>query len=108
MPANKRLRRAAAAGCGVAAAVIAAALVLSSSPDGAQPARPDATESRWESLARAMTAPWPENQEPSGRLGDYTDELPGAFGDHAGTRYGDAVMGYALIQAGVRERDRRL
>jgi hypothetical protein len=108
MPADKRLRRAAIAGCGVAAVVVAAALVLSSSPDGALRARQDAAESRWESLARAMTAPWPGLQEASGRLGDYTDALPGSFGDHAGTRYGDAVMGCALIQAGVRERDRRL
>lgn len=31
-----------------------------------------------------MAAPWPRLQEPSGRLGDYTDALPGAFGEHAG------------------------
>jgi hypothetical protein len=101
-------RSALIAGGGAIAAVVAAALVIGATPDEQRPARQGAAASRWESLARAMAAPWPRLQEPSGRLVDYTDELPGAFGVHGGTRYGDAVMGYALIDAGVRERDRRL
>jgi hypothetical protein len=102
------LSRRAATGAGVLLA-LAVAFVLGASSGGERRVRDhDAPASRWEALARAMAAPWPALQEPSGRLGDYTDRLPGAFGRHGGTRYGDAVMGYALIEAGLRERDRRL
>ena len=98
-------------GAGALVIVLAFGLLRGPAPAGDRRANraADAAEaSRWASLARAMAAPWPAVQEPSGRLGDYTDELPGAFGLHAGTRYGDAVGGYALIDAGVRERDPRL
>jgi hypothetical protein len=54
--------------------------------------------------AARVAAPWPALQAPSDRLSDYVDELPGAIGRRVGTRYGDAVMGYALIEAGLRAR----
>ena len=96
-------------GAGAALVLLGAVLLRDPAPTGDRPTARAAHEAtRWTSLARAMAAPWPAAQESSGRLGDYTDELPGAFGVHAGTRYGDAVGGYALIDAGVRDRDRRL
>ena len=96
------------AGAAALLVLLVAVLLRSASPAGERRAPAQADASRWERLARAMAAPWPDLQEPSGRLGDYTDALPGAFGRHAGTRYGDAVSGYALIDAGLRERDPRL
>jgi hypothetical protein len=46
-------------------------------------------------LDARIAAPWPQLQEPDGR---FRDILGG------GTRYGEAALGYALLQAGVRER----
>ena len=95
-------------GAGALLVLLAVVLLRDPAPAGERRPAGAAPASRWLALARAMAAPWPAVQEPSGRLGDYTDELPGAFGLHAGTRYGDAVGGYALIDAGVRDDDRRL
>ncbi len=84
----------------------AAARRLTRRTSAARPSRPRLRAgSGWRARWRRRG---PTLQEPSGRLGDYTDALPGAFGRHAGTRYGDAVSGYALIDAGLRERDPRL
>jgi hypothetical protein len=46
-------------------------------------------------LDARIAAPWPRLQEPDGR---FRDILGG------GTRYGEAALGYALLQTGVRER----
>lgn len=49
-------------------------------------------------LSRALSAPWPGHQRRNG-----------SFDERLGTsRYGDAVLGYGLLQAGVRDRNRRL
>jgi hypothetical protein len=52
-----------------------------------------------------MAAPWPDVQRPTGNLPDYLDGFNNPF---EGTRYGDAMMGWALIQTGLREDDRAL
>ena len=53
------------------------------------------------SLCREMAAPWPGLQFPNGTYPDYLhhDEAP------ASTRYGEAMLGYGLLQTGVREDD---
>src|SRR4051812_33640189 len=79
-----------------AAAATAFAFLITLIPAGG--ARADRAE--WESLAHDMAAPWPSQQESSGNLPD------GYFGK-ATTNYGNAVMGYGLLQTGVREHDRR-
>jgi hypothetical protein len=52
-------------------------------------------------LARAMAAPWPALQLAEGTFPDYLhgDRPPRS------TRYGEAVLGYALLQTGLRESD---
>jgi hypothetical protein len=52
-------------------------------------------------LAREMAAPWPGLQLQEGTFPDYLhgDKPPRS------TRYGEAVLGYALIQTGLREQD---
>jgi hypothetical protein len=59
----------------------------------------------WSELARTMAAPWPGIQSPSGGLADYLDDVSAVYGGYRGSRYGDAMMGYALLQTGLRERD---
>jgi hypothetical protein len=64
---------------------------------------------QWRALAREMAAPWPAIQQEKGNYPDYLDGI--VYGnnrpqDWVGTRYGDALMGYALIQVGLREGDR--
>jgi hypothetical protein len=56
------------------------------------------------SLCREMAAPWPGLQFPNGTFPDYLhhDEAP------ASTRYGEAMLGYGLLQTGVREDDHAL
>jgi hypothetical protein len=53
------------------------------------------------SLCAAMAAPWPGLQFANGTFPDYLhhDEAP------ASTRYGEAMLGYGLLQTGVREGD---
>jgi hypothetical protein len=81
------------AGLLVAAAIVAA-------PAGA--ARAD-----WVAHANEIAEPWPDLQQRDGEYPDYTDdEIPHQHGD--GTRYGDSVLGWALIQRGFREKDQRL
>jgi hypothetical protein len=45
-----------------------------------------------------MARPWPLAQSRSGTYRDYTDDSPVV----PDTRYGDAMMGYALVRAGLR------
>lgn len=45
-----------------------------------------------------MARPWPSIQRRSGTYPDYTDDSPVV----PDTRYGDAMMGYALVRAGLR------
>jgi hypothetical protein len=78
------------------------------------PATPDAsatgseTSTDWKALAARMAAPWPGLQKDSGELIDYMDEYTNPGGKPGGTRYGDALMGYGLIQAGLREDNKTL
>ena len=53
------------------------------------------------SLCQQMAAPWPGLQFANGTFPDYLhhDEAP------ASTRYGEAMLGYGLLQTGVREHD---
>ena len=62
-------------------------------------------EARWRSYSRAMAAPWPAIQRDTGNLPDYLDGLNNPF---EGTRYGDAMIGWGLLQVGLRDRDDRL
>jgi len=68
----------------------------SSVPDAAPAARAD-----WIALSRKLAAPWPDIQLPSGRMPDPLRE-----GDPG--RYGDGMIGLALLQTGTRDRNRRL
>ena len=52
-----------------------------------------------------MAAPWPAIQRPDGSLPDYLDAVSDSYGGFPDTRYGNALMGYALLQTGLRERD---
>ena len=64
---------------------------------------------RWAKLAADLAAPWPDLQikegKFAGRFPDYTDRYIKGF---PLTRYGEAVLGYALVQTGAREGDDRL
>ena len=64
---------------------------------------------QWRRLALAMARPWPALQVKSGpqagRFPDYTDRFIKGF---PLTRYGESVLGYALVQTGVREGEDRL
>ena len=51
-----------------------------------------------------MARPWPSAQRRSGTYIDYTDDSPTV----PDTRYGDAMMGYALVRAGRRLDDPKL
>src|SRR4051794_10514894 len=69
--------------------------------------RPHGPRAQWLHLARALAAPWPRLQRRAGNFPDFTDGLiPGQSG--ADTRYGDAVLGWALMEQGRRTRGRRL
>jgi hypothetical protein len=81
----------------LAIALALAALALAATPAGA------ADSSDWSELAGQAASPWPDLQKSSGELIDYMDEYTNPGGKPGGTRYGDAMMGYALIQTGIRE-----
>jgi hypothetical protein len=85
------------------AAALAASLVL-----GLAPAAPSAAEAEWAALAHEIGKPWPALQRSDGELVDYMDEYTNPTGKPGGTRYGDALMGYALVQTGLRAKDRAL
>jgi hypothetical protein len=61
-----------------------------------------ATSTDWENLADQIAGPWPNLQKGEGELVDYMDEYTNPGGKPGGTRYGDALMGYALLQTGLR------
>jgi hypothetical protein len=86
----------------IVAAAVAALACLAAAPAAL------AGSAEWEPLAAQMAAPWPDLQQGSGELVDYMDEYTNPTGKPGGTRYGDALMGYALIQTGLRTDDRRL
>lgn len=85
------------AGRGAAMALVVVAVaggVLAGSAHAAVP-------ERWDSLSRDIAAAWPAQQDANGRFRDYTDRYYGT--EFAYSRYGDAMLGYALIQTGVRD-----
>lgn len=65
---------------------------------GAAPAEAAPATDRWRTFSDAMADPWPELQREDGSFIDYVG--------HRKIRYGDAMMGYALLQSGIRDRDR--
>ncbi|MEJ7715298.1 MAG: hypothetical protein WKF40_06175 [Thermoleophilaceae bacterium] len=86
-------------------AAAAAALALLTLVVLAAPASAEVPE-RWDTLSREIAAAWPDQQGSNGRFRDYTDRFFGS--EYAYTRYGDAMLGYALIQTGVRDREPEL
>ncbi len=56
---------------------------------------------RWRAIARHAAAPWPAAQR---RNGTFRDAIRG----RRASRYGEAMLGFALIQTGIREADRGL
>jgi hypothetical protein len=66
-------------------------------PARAAPAEETGLQARTARLDAAIAAPWPKLQQPTGR---FRNILGG------GTRYGEATLGYALLQAGARARNR--
>ena len=82
--------------------LVAAAMAAAS----AVPAQ--ASTDEWRALATQMAAPWPALSKGDGELIDYMDEYTNPGGKPGGTRYGDALMGYGLIQTGLREKNRAL
>jgi hypothetical protein len=67
-----------------------------------------ASTAEWRALAAQMAAPWPGLSKGDGELIDYMDEYTNPGGKPGGTRYGDALMGYGLIQTGLREKNQEL
>jgi hypothetical protein len=105
-----------------ALAVIATGVVLAASGGGdkssgpaksgftlAPSAEKASVPARWDALAQKMAAPWPDLQLTSGpekdRYKDFTDRYIKGF---PLTRYGEAVLGYGLVQTGLRDGDERL
>lgn len=82
------------------AAVLAAALLLGIAPAAS------ADSAEWEAYAHEAAKPWPGLQAGDGELADYMDAYTNPGGEPGGTRYGDALMGYALLQTGLRTGDR--
>jgi hypothetical protein len=88
----------------VVAALFAALLAVVAAPASAaaEPyARAAAVPERWDELSRDTAAAWPSEQDSNGRYRDYTDQF--YTSEYAYTRYGDAMLGYALIQTGIRD-----
>jgi hypothetical protein len=80
-------------------------VVLAAAAAGAAPAH--AAKADWVALANSIARPWPGLQRSNGEYPDFTDdEIPKQHG--AGTRYGDSILGWALIQRGLREHDQKL
>lgn len=67
-------------------------------PGNGREAAPDSTALARD-LTRRIAQPWPDLQD---RFGRYENPLGGY------TRYGEAVLGYSLLETGLREKDRRL
>src|SRR3712207_4885992 len=77
---------------------LAVALLLALAAGEAYAQSPE--EARWKSYSREMAAPWPGIQRETGNLPDYLDGLNNPF---EGTRYGDAMVGWGLLQVGLRD-----
>ena len=59
--------------------------------------------STWSDLARAMAEPWPDLQNADGTFPDYVQGgEPGVS-----ARYGESMLGYALLHTGIRADERR-
>jgi hypothetical protein len=87
-------------------ATLAAALAALTAV-GASPA--SASRSDWVRLGDEIASPWPAIQKRAGNFPDFTDGLqPRSRTNGPGTRYGDSVLGLALIQQGLRTHDRTL
>ncbi|MEA2349389.1 MAG: hypothetical protein QOG86_330 [Thermoleophilaceae bacterium] len=80
------------------AALVACVAVAASAPPAA------AAPASWQQLARGIADPWPALQTRSGHFGDYVRDRAGGAGRDD---YGDAMLGYALLQVGLREDDQR-
>lgn len=82
---------------GLAALAAVAACLAAAAPATASPAD-------WADVSRQVAAPWPDLQAANGHFSDYVlARAPGAARDD----YGDAMLGYALLQVGIRESDGR-
>jgi hypothetical protein len=68
---------------------------------GAAPAA--RAEQRWTGISREIARPWPSLQNEDGAFSDYVLDLAPGGRD----RYGEAMLGYGLIQVGIREHDKR-
>src|SRR5829696_9357196 len=83
--------------------LLAIALALASAPAAA------ADRGDWVRLATQIAQPWPAIQASGGNFPDFTDGLtPRSQTNGPGTRYGDSVLGLALIQHGLRTGDERM
>ena len=68
-----------------------------------------ASRAEWSRLATDIARPWPATQTGEGNFPDYTDGLtPRSQTNGPGTRYGDSVLGLALIKHGLRVRNKRM
>jgi hypothetical protein len=68
-----------------------------------------ASRAEWSRLAESIARPWPAVQTSEGNFPDYTDGLtPRSRTNGPGTRYGDSVLGLALIRQGLRTHDQRM
>src|SRR4051812_29885797 len=65
------------------------------------PARSDASRGQWRALSSQLASPWPRIQRRDG-------SLPDALRGGRNARYGNGMAGLGLLQAGVREHNRRL
>ena len=83
--------------------IIAAAVLVGLCCSGEAVAQDALPESQWRAVSRDLAAPWPKVQRPTGNLPDYLDGLVG--NGEEGTRYGDSLTGYGLLQTGLREHD---
>jgi hypothetical protein len=87
------------------AGALAACVMAVAAAAAAAPASAAAAPATWRDLALAIADPWPALQTKSGHFGDYVRERAGGAGRDD---YGDAMLGYALLQVGVREGEDRL
>ena len=84
-------------------------LLVGSAGDDERSSQGGTERADWAALTSGLAAPWPALQTGDGPYRDYTDGLaPNTFNIGPGTRYGDALLGLALIQQGLLEDDRRL
>lgn len=81
-----------------AVALAAAALLLAPASAAAAP------QDEWRTLSQRIAQPWPGIQAADGQFPDYVIRAaPGSMRD----RYGEALLGYGLIQNGIRDGDDR-